>query len=202
MNANALAYREPLPAEVSAEQACEMVSVSPIYLRTVSAETMGTKYDKFTLTLPFGCTVLGHINREFYGPNRIMHIKRITVNSELWGKGIGRRLLRASLAYAQDQGAQEVRSTVASAAMIKLREEVFGENMSFYDSPMPGARKIELPINANQAIGSLNRVWGDSEVELTDMADKSFFVVADITNLDTAGWERPVFPMTSQLLSE
>lgn len=199
---NALAYKEPLPDETSVEQACEMVNASPIHLRTVSAETMKTSYDKFTLTLPFDCTVLGHINQEFYGPIRIMHLMRITVNHELWGKGIGRRLLRASLAYAQDQGAQEVRSTVASAAMIKLREEVFGESMSFHDVPAFGERKIELPMYPDQAIDSLNRVWGEDEVDLSNIQGRSFFVLVDISNLDTAGWERPVSPMTSQTFSE
>ncbi len=123
--------------------------------------------------------------------NRIYNPGYVRVNPALRNRGIGQRLIEASLAYAVDHGATQLRASVVNDFSLKVLAKLLGDDIEYKvrDQALSSYRLMNIPITNQQAIESLARA-GLIEEDPEDRS-REFLISADLTKLDTSNWERP-----------
>ena len=141
----------------------------------------GTRYTRgassFIIELPHDCGVTGSVGR--YRGIREAYLGNISVHDNLRRMGIGSRLLRMWVAAAQDRGATVLYGDVISRELLQTKASVLGVN---------NLRFAEIP--KNYPNGRSRRINLPLEILLNEFQPLRVF--ADISLIDTTGWERAV----------
>ncbi len=160
----------------------------------IEAEWDYNKMDQFhilRLTLPYECAYRLDISHREDG-KLCATTAAFDVDKELRQNHIGTRLIRAGVAIVKLYRITSLRSHVESPYALKIAQNIFGEQglTLFHDGHDRNDPDRELPITIDQAIASLERA-GEFE-EFLDNREFGFDIQANITDLDTTGWELAV----------
>ncbi len=163
----------------------------------VAASSIGVRHDHkgtmevITTELPYGCSMQGWLDDPKPDGSRVYNPGYIRVNPVLREQQIGKRLARASLAYAIDHGATELSAFVVNEASLKVLGGILSDELE-YQAEDPSAswyKPIDVPITDTQAIDSLIRA-SDHEADPEDRKH-GFMITADLSRIDVSSWERP-----------